>query len=77
MTFFIDGGTAMASNCISILIVDDDRPELSETFTVALSIFSNGSLPFGLQFGANNVTTVTIEDNDCKLLTTRLQRVCV
>ena len=76
MTFNIDG-MAIENNCITVTIVDDSVPEHSETFTVALSISTMLPLPFGLQLGANTETTITIEDDDCKLLTLTTLLQCV
>lgn len=57
----IDSNTPNGRACISITLMDDDILENEETFTAVLSS-TNG------QVGDDNMVTVTINDNDGKII---------
>ena len=58
---FAAGSNDNDSRCVNISVADDTTLEMSETFTVTLAT-SDPDVMLG-----NNMTTITITDNDCKL----------
>ena len=58
---FVAGSTDNATRCVNVTILDDAALEGDHTFTVTLST-SDPDVVLG-----NNVTVITIEDNDSVL----------
>ena len=58
---FVAGSTDNATRCVNITILDDAALEGNQTFTLTLST-SDPDVVLG-----NNVTVITIEDNDSVL----------
>ena len=59
---FVAGSTDNATRCVNITILDDAALEGDQTFTLTLST-SDPDVVLG-----NNVTLITIEDNDSVLM---------
>ena len=61
----INFGPTDTSQTISVLAVDDDVLEYMETFTMGIVIADDLS-EIGVLPGENNITSVSIKDNDSK-----------